>query len=73
MADDKHHLRFHVEHQLLSAAFGADWFGVKAEGFARFFGTPKFLFAQTLMVAAWVVVNATGPSPRVHSFDGVAP
>jgi uncharacterized membrane protein len=60
MADDKHHLRFHVEHQLLSAAFGADWFGVKAEGFARFFGTPKFLFAQTLMVAAWVVVNATG-------------
>lgn len=60
MSDDKHHLRFQVEHEHLTSAFGPDWFGVKAESFARFFGTPKFLFAQTLLVAAWVVVNATG-------------
>lgn len=55
-----HHLRFHAEHQHLGPAFGADWFGVKAETFARFFGTPKFLLAQTLLVAVWVVANLTG-------------
>ena len=55
-----HHLRFHAEHQHLTPAFGADWFGVKAEGFARFFGTPKFLLAQTALVVAWVVANVTG-------------
>lgn len=41
-------------------AFGGDWFGVRAERFARFFGTPAFLGAQTLIVVGWVVVNATG-------------
>ena len=55
-----HHLRFHAEHQHLTPAFGADWFGVKAEGFARFFGTPKFLLAQTALVAVWVAANLTG-------------
>ncbi|HEX6700698.1 MAG TPA: DUF1003 domain-containing protein [Gaiellaceae bacterium] len=39
-------------------AFGADNFGQKAEAFARFFGTPKFLIGQTLVVAAWVALNA---------------
>jgi uncharacterized membrane protein len=39
-------------------AFGADAFGQKAEAFARFFGTPKFLIGQTLIVAAWVALNA---------------
>ncbi|MDP1826466.1 MAG: DUF1003 domain-containing protein [Archangium sp.] len=60
MQEPRHHLRFHEEHQHLTPAFGEDWFGVKAERFARFFGTPKFLVAQTLMVAVWVIVNATG-------------
>ena len=55
-----HHLRFHEPHQHLSPAFGEDWFGRKAETFARFFGTPRFLFGQTLMVLVWVVTNATG-------------
>lgn len=54
------YLRFHAPHQHLSPAFGTDWFGVTAERFARFFGTPRFLFAQTLLVVAWVIVNATG-------------
>jgi hypothetical protein len=40
------HLRFHAPHIHLTSAFGSDWFGRKAEGFARFFGTPTFLIAQ---------------------------
>ena len=55
-----HHLRFHQPHLHLTPAFGQDWFGKKAEAFARFFGTPKFLFGQTLLVLIWVVINATG-------------
>ena len=57
----QHHVfRFHRRHAHLSSAFGADTFGVKAEAFARFFGTPTFLIGQTLVVALWIVVNATG-------------
>ena len=44
----------------MSSAFGNDWFGKKAEDFARFFGTPKFLIAQTVIVAIWILVNAVG-------------
>lgn len=44
----------------LVSAFGDDWFGLKAESFARFFGTPKFLVGQTIIVAAWIAVNMTG-------------
>jgi uncharacterized membrane protein len=39
-------------------AFGSDKFGQKAEAFARFFGTPKFLIGQTLVVGVWVALNA---------------
>ena len=39
-------------------AFGSDTFGQKAEAFARFFGTPKFLIGQTAIVAAWIALNA---------------
>jgi len=55
-----HHFRFHVPHLHLAAAFGADSFGVKAEAFARFFGTPTFLIAQTAIVGVWIAVNALG-------------
>lgn len=44
----------HVEH----GAFGTDAFGRLAERFARFFGTPRFLIAQTFLVALWIVLNA---------------
>jgi uncharacterized membrane protein len=54
----RHHFRFHMVHAHLASPFGSDWFGVKAEGFARFFGTPTFLIAQTIMVAIWIVFNA---------------
>lgn len=53
-----HHLRFHRPHAHLASAFGADAFGTKAEAFARFFGTPRFLIAQTLIVAVWIYANA---------------
>jgi uncharacterized membrane protein len=55
-----HHLRFHAPHLHLAPAFGSDWFGRKAEGFARFFGTPLFLITQTVLVATWIGFNAWG-------------
>ena len=55
-----HHYRFHAPHAHLSSVFGSDWFGLKAEMFARFFGTPTFLIGQTLIVAVWIAVNAAG-------------
>ncbi len=58
-------LRYRLPNLHLGSAFGDDWFGLKAESFARFFGTPKFLVGQTLLVAAWIVVNMTG----VTKFD----
>jgi uncharacterized membrane protein len=49
MTDNSHH-----------GAFGADTFGRRAEAFARFFGTPKFLIGQSLFVVAWITINAIG-------------
>ncbi len=40
--------------------FGDDWFALKAEAFARFFGTPVFLISQTVFVAIWIVINILG-------------
>lgn len=54
---DRHHLRFHAPHQHLSTVFGGDWFALKAEAFARFFGTPVFLIGQTVIVGIWIVFN----------------
>jgi uncharacterized membrane protein len=39
-------------------AFGNDRFGVIAERFARFFGTPRFIIGQTVLVVLWIAVNA---------------
>jgi uncharacterized membrane protein len=39
-------------------AFGNDRFGVLAERFARFFGTPRFIIGQTVLVVLWIVANA---------------
>jgi uncharacterized membrane protein len=52
--------RFHLPHTHLESAFGNDWFGKKAEDFARFFGTPTFLIGQTIIVAIWIFLNAIG-------------
>src|SRR5215510_2536106 len=59
-SSSRHHFRFHEPHLHLASVFGDQWFGVKAEAFARFFGTPTFLVAQTLVVTVWIVVNAVG-------------
>jgi uncharacterized membrane protein len=52
--------RFHLPHVHLASVFGDDWFALKAEAFARFFGTPVFLIAQTVFVGIWVFVNVAG-------------
>jgi len=52
--------RFHLPHVHLASVFGDDWFALKAEAFARFFGTPVFLISQTVFVLAWMAANAAG-------------
>lgn len=52
--------RFHLPHVHLTSVFGDDWFALKAEAFARFFGTPVFLIAQTIFVLIWMAANAAG-------------
>jgi uncharacterized membrane protein len=54
------HRRYHSQHAHLAPAFGADQFALRAEAFARFFGTPLFLGAQTVVVTVWVGINALG-------------
>ncbi|PAA15207.1 DUF1003 domain-containing protein [Pseudomonas fragi] len=54
------HLRFHRAYEHLAPTFGSDRFALKAEAFARFFGTPAFLGAQTLIVVIWVCLNIFG-------------
>ena len=43
------HMRFHRHHEHLVTTFGNDRFALKAEAFARFFGTPVFLGVQTVI------------------------
>src|ERR1700744_1299733 len=60
ITDKQYYLRFHLPHVHLASVFGDDWFALKAEAFARFFGTPTFLIAQTVIVTGWIVVNVLG-------------
>ena len=57
---EKNPRRFLAPHVHLASVFGNDWFALRAEAFARFFGTPTFLVGQTLIVAVWIVLNVTG-------------
>jgi len=52
--------RFHLPHVHLMSVFGDDWFALRAEEFARFFGTPTFLVAQTVIVTVWIWINMAG-------------
>ncbi len=61
----KNHFRFHESHLHLAPVFGNDWFALKSEAFARFFGTPKFLVGQTALVVGWIALNTAG----VFDFD----
>lgn len=58
--NDENFFRFHLPHLHLNSVFGDDWFALKAEAFARFFGTPLFLIAQTILVAFWILINVFG-------------
>jgi uncharacterized membrane protein len=60
---ERHYFRFHSPHAHLSSTFGSDWFALKAEAFARFFGTPTFLISQTVVVSVWILINI------VHLFE----
>lgn len=60
LPEAQRHLRFHHPHGHLAPTFGNDWFALKAEAFARFFGTPVFLIGQTLVVAIWILGNVAG-------------
>src|SRR4029077_21258402 len=60
IAAERHAYRFHSPHLHLQSVFGDDWFALKAEAFARFFGTPSFLITQTVIVAVWILVNVLG-------------
>lgn len=42
-----------------SSAFGEDAFGRAAEAAARFFGTPKYIVGQTIVVIIWICINTT--------------
>jgi len=57
---NQNYFRFHRPHIHLSSIYGDDWFALKAEAFARFFGTPVFLVSQTIIVAIWIGINAFG-------------
>jgi uncharacterized membrane protein len=67
-AEDSHHLRFHKKHLHLASVFGGDWFALKAEAFARFFGTPVFLVGQTVIVTIWILMNVLAAT-RAWQFD----
>lgn len=57
--------RFHKSYEHLVTTFGNGWFALKAESFARFFGTPFFLGIQTFAVILWIAANSFG----LASFD----
>jgi uncharacterized membrane protein len=48
----------------VTAPFGEAAFGRRAEAAARFFGTPKYIVGQSLVVIAWIAVNAAAVSLR---------
>jgi uncharacterized membrane protein len=48
----------------LHSPFGTDGFGRTAERFARFFGTPRFIIGQTMLVAVWIALNAMAVTLR---------
>jgi uncharacterized membrane protein len=46
--------------------FGDDTFGRFAEKTARFFGTPRYILGQTVIVALWIALNSIA---LIHHWD----
>ena len=44
----------------MGARYDADAFGRFSEAIARFLGTGRFLFWQTMLVIGWIVLNTIG-------------
>ena len=44
----------------MGARYDADAFGRFSEAIARFLGTGRFLFWQTMLVIAWIILNTIG-------------
>jgi uncharacterized membrane protein len=69
METTSHHLRHLKPHEHhFSGAFGGDRFGKIAEKTARFFGTPKYIMGQTILVIMWIALN-TNALLGVVKFD----
>ncbi|MFL5960108.1 MAG: DUF1003 domain-containing protein [Gaiellaceae bacterium] len=49
-------------------AFGQDTFGQFAERVARFFGTPRYILGQTVVVLCWIAFNTAALGGLLH-FD----
>jgi uncharacterized membrane protein len=45
-------------HEPVHPAFGGDRFGQNAERVARFFGTPRYILGQSIIVVIWIAINA---------------
>lgn len=66
-ADPLRHLRRRGSDKA-AGAFGTGGFGAAAEQAARFFGTPGYIVAQTIVVAFWIAANTAALLDIVH-FD----
>ena len=53
-----HEAHRHAELERLRGAFGNDEFGKGAERAARFFGTPKYILGQSIVVVLWLIANS---------------
>jgi uncharacterized membrane protein len=51
-------------HEHLHPAFGPDRFGAGAEHAARFFGTPRYILGQSVVVVIWIIINAAALALR---------
>jgi uncharacterized membrane protein len=60
MPEPSENQRLHHLHR----PFGGGAFGNRAEAFARFFGTPRYLIGQTVLVMVWIAANAAALSLR---------
>jgi uncharacterized membrane protein len=50
----------------MGARYDADAFGRFSEAIARFLGTGRFLFGQTLFVIGWIIINSVA---AIHHWD----
>jgi uncharacterized membrane protein len=46
------------------SAFGDDPFGRRAEKVARFFGTPRYILGQSVLVVLWIALNSIAVAYR---------